>query len=314
MNTETEKNLSYSIIFDVPESGVEVNTFAEGMRDCLLALEEINNAIVGGIDTSIQVVSYIERLSAGSVDFELKDQIKNSKNERAEKAIEATVAGVASVYGDSSGMILLSLKAAKDAIFKINEKRISNKQKRDEIKSEITTILKNSNLNNDLKGYYLDEKRLNSAIGHFAKGVKKTGDNVFYKSTTESEKFHINSSLADTMEDQDKNDQEEEEKILQSTNAIEDIYTLLTPTSKEDCKWEFDDNGSKIKCTMDDKEFFNKYLSKTEKLGGNENLKLKMKVETFLQGNKVKKEYTILKVIGTIPDRNLFNYQDDKTS
>ena len=58
------------------------------------------------------------------------------------------------------------------------------------------------------------------------------------------------------------------------------------------------------------KEFFNKYLSKTEKLGGNENLKLRMKVETFLQGNKVKKEYTILKVIEIIPDRNLFNYQD----
>lgn len=102
----------------------------------------------------------------------------------------------------------------------------------------------------------------------------------------------------------------EEEKILQSTNTIEDIYTLLTPTSKEDCKWEFDDNGSKIKCTMEDKEFFNKYLNKQEKLGGNENLKIKMKVETFLQGNKVKKEYTILKVIEKIPDRNLFNYQD----
>ena len=86
MNTETEKNLSYSIIFDVPESGVEVNTFAEGMRDCLLALEEINNAIVGGIDTSIQVVSYIERLSAGSVQFDVKDDIK-TKDKKAEKAI-----------------------------------------------------------------------------------------------------------------------------------------------------------------------------------------------------------------------------------
>ena len=107
----------------------------------------------------------------------------------------------------------------------------------------------------------------------------------------------------------------EEEKLLQSTNTIEDIYTLLTPTSKEDCKWEFDDSGSKIKCTMEDKEFFNKYLNKQEKLGGNENLKIKMKVETFLQGNKVKKEYTILKVIDKIPDRNLFNYQDpNKTS
>jgi len=310
MDKETEKNLSYSIIFDVPESGVEVNTFAEGMRDCLLALEEINNAIVGGIDTSIQVVSYIERLSAGSVQFDLKDDIK-AKDGKADKAIEATFAGITSVYGDPTGMILITLKAAKDAIFKINDKRTNNKQKKEEIKSEITTILQSSNLNNDLKGYYLDDKRLNKAISHFAKGVKKTGDNVFYKSTNESEKLRINSSLADSIEGQDKKDEEaEEEKILQRTNTIEDIYTLLTPTSKEDCKWEFDDNGSKMKCAMEDTEFFNKYLNKQETLGGNENLKIKMKVETFLQGNKVKKEYTILKVIERIPDRNLFNYQD----
>jgi hypothetical protein len=219
MDKETEKNLSYSIIFDVPESGVEVNTFAEGMRDCLLALEEINNAIVGGIDTSIQVVSYIERLSAGSVQFDLKDDIK-AKDGKADKAIEATFAGITSVYGDPTGMILITLKAAKDAIFKINDKRTNNKQKKEEIKSEITTILQSSNLNNDLKGCYLDDKRLNKAISHFAKGVKKTGDNVFYKSTNESEKLRINSSLADSIEGQDKKDEEaEEEKILQITNT-----------------------------------------------------------------------------------------------
>ena len=35
-----------------------------------------------------------------------------------------------------------------------------------------------------------------------------------------------------------------------------------------------------------------------------------MKIETFLQGNKIKKEYTVLRVIDKIPDINLFNYQD----
>lgn len=42
---QEDKNLNYSIIFDVPEGGVEVNSFVDGMKDCLLALEEINNAI-----------------------------------------------------------------------------------------------------------------------------------------------------------------------------------------------------------------------------------------------------------------------------
>jgi len=67
------------------------------------------------------------------------------------KLIEVSVVGIAALCGDYTGTVLLTVKAAKDAIFKINEKRISNKQKRDEIKSEITTILRSSNLNNDLK-------------------------------------------------------------------------------------------------------------------------------------------------------------------
>lgn len=308
MTKEKEKNLNYSIIFDVPEGGVEVNTFVEGMQDCLLALEEINNAIVGGIDTSIQVVSYIERLSAGSVDFELKDQIKNSKNDRAEKAIEATVAGVASVYGDSSGMILLSLKAAKDAIFKINEKRISNKQKRDEIKSEITTILKSSNLNNDLKGYYLDEKRLNSAIGHFAKGVKKTGDNVFYKGSIEVEKQRINSSLADYSEDQKEIAEQEEEGKIIGENTADKILILLTPTSKEGCMWEFEDEN-KIKCTIEDEQFFKDYVAGKIALHGREIMKVKLKtVQKLLEGKKIKNEYFALELEKTDDPAPQFNF------
>jgi hypothetical protein len=35
-----------------------------------------------------------------------------------------------------------------------------------------------------------------------------------------------------------------------------------------------------------------------------------MKIETFLEGDKIKKEYTILDVIEKIPDRNLLNWQD----
>lgn len=312
---QEDKNLNYNIIFDVPEGGVEVSSFVDGMKDCLFALEEINNAIVGGIDTSIEVVCYIERLSAGSVDFELKDQIKNTKDQKAEKTIEATLAGVASIYGDHTGMILVSLKAAKDAIFKINEKRISNKQKREEIKNEITTILKNSNLNNDLKSYYLDEKRLDKAISHFANGVKKTGDNVFYKGTGE-EKRHINSSLADLADSKSENsallELEPEEKELQNTNEIIDIYTLLTPTSKDDCKWELGEDDYKIKCKMDDKKFFSKYTLNQIKLGGNEKLKIRMKIESFLEkrSGKIKKEYTILEVMEIFEQKNLFNFHD----
>ena len=294
---ETEKNLNYSIVFDVPEGGVEVTSFVEGMQDCLLALEEINNAIVGGIDTSIQVVSYIERLSAGSVDFELKDQLKNSKEDKADKAIEATYAGVASIYGDYSGVILLTLKTAKDTIFKINAKRISNKQKRQEIKNDITTILKNSNLNNDLVGYYLDEKRLNNAISHFAKGVKKTGDNVFYKESSEAEKSHVSSSLADFSEiGTDLIQEEEEEGEAIAENTTDKILILLTPTAKENCMWEFEDE-SKIKCTIEDQQFFNDYKNGKIVLHGREIMKVKLRtVQKLLKSKKIKNEYFALEL------------------
>ena len=307
MIKDKEKNLNYSLIFDVPEGGVEVNTFAAGMQDCLLALEEINNAIVGGIDTSIQVVSYIERLSAGSVEFELKDHIK-AKNEKADKAIEASVAGVAALYGDYTGTILLTVKAAKDAIFKINEKRISNKQKRDEIKTEITTILKSSNLNNDLKGYYLDEKRLNSAIGHFAKGIQKTGNNVFYKGSIDAEKQRINSSLADYSEDEKEiSDQEEEGKII-GGNTADKIMILLTPTSKEGCMWEFEDEN-KIKCTIEDDQFFNDYVAGKIALHGREIMKVKLKtVQKLLEGKKIKNEYFALELEKTDDPAPQFNF------
>lgn len=308
MTKEKEKNLNYSIIFDVPEGGVEVNTFVEGMQDCLLALEEINNAIVGGIDTSIQVISYIERLSAGSVDFELKDQIKSAKNDKAEKAIEATVAGISGICGDPSAVILISLKAAKDAIFKINEKRISNKDKKEEIKSEITTILKNSNLNNDLKGYYLDEKRLNNAIGHFAKGVKKTGDNVFYKGSPEAEKQRVNSSLSEPSDDEFEIAKSEDEGTILGENTTDKTLILLTATSKEGCMWEFEDEN-KFKCTIEDEEFFKNYAAGKIALHGREIMKVKLKtVQKLLEGKKIKNEYFALKLEITDNPAPQFNF------
>ena len=61
---------------------------------------------------------------------------------------------------------------------------------------------------------------------------------------------------------------------------------------------------------MEDKDFFNKYTQNIIKLGGNEKLKIKMKIETFLEKNsrKIKRQYTILEVIEIFEEKNLFNY------
>ena len=75
-----KQDLTYSIIFDIPKKEqISVDEFAKGMQECLSALEEINNVVAGGIDTSIKVVSYIESLEAGSIEFKLKDEVKKTK-------------------------------------------------------------------------------------------------------------------------------------------------------------------------------------------------------------------------------------------
>lgn len=121
-------DLVYSLIFDIPQEGqIEVNKFVEGMKDCLSALEEINYAIVGSIDSSIQVVSYIEALEAGSIKYDLKDDIKSKKADEVIELVGATTIGVTTV--DWSGLILITLKEAKNKLFEINNQRLENKEK-----------------------------------------------------------------------------------------------------------------------------------------------------------------------------------------
>jgi hypothetical protein len=305
-----KQDLTYSIIFDIPKKEqISVDEFAKGMQECLSALEEINNVVAGGIDTSIKVVSYIESLEAGSIEFKLKDEVKKTKK-NDEEAVELLAASSLTIAtGDLSSFIPIILKKVRDVFITIQNKSTENKEKLKEIEEAITKELNNSGINNELKGYYLDRSRLTKAIQHFSKGVKKTGDNVFYKPSQTEKKIKINSSMANEEEFLPEV-MEDEEKDLQNTRESIDIYQLLTPTSKKDCFWEFEENDGKIKCKMEDKDFFNKYTQNIIKLGGNEKLKIKMKIETFLEKNsrKIKRQYTILEVIEIFEEKNLFNY------
>jgi hypothetical protein len=308
--TQKKQDLTYSIIFDIPKKEqISVDEFVKGMQECLSALEEINNVIAGGIDTSIKVISYIESLEAGSIEFKLKDEVKSKKNDDAIEALSASLVTVAT--GDLTSFIPIVLKKSRDAIIKIQGKSIENKEKKKLIEEAITKELNDSGINNELKGYYLDKTRLSKAIKHFSKGVQKTGDNVFYKPSKTERKIKINSSMANE-EEALMPIIEDEEKDLKNTSEITDIYQLLTPTSKKDYLWEFEENEGKIRCKMEDKEFFNKYILNQIKLGGNEKLKIKMKIETFLEkkSKKIKKEYTILEVIEVFEEKNLFNYNN----
>jgi hypothetical protein len=282
------------------------------MNSFLEQVNEFNHSIVNGIDDTYTVVSYVEDFESGSVKWWLRDKLNKADDKAIDKFVDSPVktiiAGILK-FSKTKSIELLSSNNFKQISFEERKMKIINP-----IIQEIESKQEELNRNVLSPKISIDETRLLKSLSNMSKISRELEENVSFindynnqdKQTIISKDFNY----SDVIDVDNIEEVVEEEKILQSTNIIEDIYTLLTPTSKEDCKWEFDDSGSKIKCAMEDKEFFNKYLNKQEKLGGNENLKIKMKVETFLQGNKVKKEYTILKVVEKIPDKNLFNYQD----
>lgn len=103
-----EQNLTYSIIFDIPKDPISVDEFAKGMQETLSSLEEINNAIACGINTSIKVVSYIENIEAGSIKFKLKDAAKLGKDKEAIEILSTSLITVA--IGDLSSLAPSLLK------------------------------------------------------------------------------------------------------------------------------------------------------------------------------------------------------------
>ncbi len=101
---------------------------------------------------------------------------------------------------------------------------------------------------------------------------------------------------------------ETEKEEQMSSSEIEDILILLTPTSKNDCMWEFEEGENKKKYNMLDKEFFAKYKAKEIKLGGREKMHLKIRIDNYNKGKgSMRKEYSILKVIEIIEEKDLFN-------
>jgi hypothetical protein len=205
------------------------------MKECLMALEEINHAIVGSIDNTIQVISYIEALEAGSCTCKLIDRVVN-------QAIEIAVAGTAAACGDYSAAVGLLLKNSKDAIVSINNKRIENKEKEKEICNAIKAELNNSGINNELIGYRLDEKKLIKAVKHFARGVKKTDGNVFWQKDDNAKKLQIDSAIGNDIYDDTENDTDEIEEIFPSQTISAHIKVYKACFEKTD-KWQFILNG-----------------------------------------------------------------------
>ena len=72
--------------------------------------------------------------------------------------------------------------------------------------------------------------------------------------------------------------------------------------------WEFEDEN-KIKCTIEDDQFFNDYVAGKIALHGREIMKVKLKtVQKLLEGKKIKNEYFALELEKTDDPPPKFNF------
>jgi hypothetical protein len=311
-----DKQNWYCIKFDVPkDKNITALEFSQKMNAFLEQINEFNHSIVNGIDETYTVASYVEDFESGSVKWWLLDKLNKVDDKAIDKFVDSPIKTTI------AGILKISKKKAIQYLGSDDFKQIPLEERKMKIINPIVEEIesKKDDLNRNVLSpqINIDEERLLKSLSNMSEISKELEENISFIDDYSNQDEQITISKDFSYDDIASNpniEEKEEEKLLQSTNEIEDIYTLLTPTSKEDCKWELDDNGSKIKCVIEDTDFFNKYRSNQEKLGGNEKLKIKMKIETFLEGDKIKKEYTILKVLEKIPDRNLFNWQDDKKS
>ena len=311
----------YCIKFDVPkDKNITALEFSQKMNAFLEQIDEFNHSIITGIDDTYTVASYVEDFESGSVKWWLLDKLNKIDDRAIDKFVETPIKTTI------AGILKKSKRKAIEYLGNDDFKKIPIEEKKMKIITPIIEEIesKQKDLGNNilLPQININEEKLLKSLSNMSEISKELEENISFiddynfqdKQITIPKDFAYD-DVATNVETEQENIVEEEAKdnrLLQNINEIQDIYTLLTPTSKEDCKWELEDNGSKIKCTMEDAEFFNKYCSNQEKLGGNEKLKIKMRIETFLEADKIKKEYSILKIIEKIPDKNLFNWQEGK--
>jgi len=294
-----DKNNWYCIKFDVPkDKNITALEFSKKMNLFLEQINEFNHSIVNGIDDTYTVASYVEDFESGSIKWWILDKLNKVDDQAIDKFVDSPVKTTI------AGILKVSKKKAIECLNDNNFKKIPFEERKmkiinpiiQEIESKKEELNRNA-LSPEIK---VDEVRLLQSLSNMSRISKDLEEQVSFIDNYDNQEEQIIIPNDFDYERESHNievEQLEEEKVLQGVNEIEDIYILLSPTSKKDCMWELEDNGSKIKCQIEDKEFFNKYSSNQVKLGGNEKLKIKMKIETFLEGDKVKKEYTIIKII-----------------
>jgi len=312
MSKIQDKKDWYCIKFDVPKNkNMTALEFSRKMNDFLEQINEFNHSIVGGIDDTYTVASYIEDFEAGSVKWWLLDKL----NKIDDKAIDKFVASP--IKTTIAGILKISKKEAIEYLSKDSGSESPHEREMKIINPIIKEIeSKESQLGRNVLSprINIDKNRLLKSLSTMARISKELDENVFFiddynnqaKQIAISKNFEYSENLAA------KSLEEEEGKVV-AENIVDKILILLTPTAKENCMWEFEDE-SKIKCAIEDEQFFNDYKDGKIALHGREIMKVKLKtVQKLLEGNKIKNEYFALKLeITDNPAPTFFDKLHDK--
>ena len=274
------QDTKYCIKFDIPKN-ISVIAFITKMNAFLNEIQNFNRSIVDGIDETYMVESYIEDIEKGSIKWWLRDILYRLDDKAIDKFVDKPI------------------KTAVASILKLTKiKAIESLGKGDShaITQNVKNIIKNSKeLENNKEKLLLEDKlnqdKMLTSLSKMSKISKELNGGVFIGGESE-DYLQIKENF--TYIENNNN-----EEILEE-NTIIDIYDLLTPTNKENCKWELGDGENKIKCHMNDISFFENYKKNTIRLGGHEKLKLRIKKVTIKKNCNFKKEYFIEEVIEII--------------
>ncbi len=249
---------------------------------------EINANKEGSFDSSLSVIVEYSILT-GLFVIQYKEEISIARN------IVGCIKDVFDIKKHLKG------KKVKEIIKKTNgECDIVNENNEILTKSQKNTQI--GTQNNEVNKSITNITNIAIACGRSGYKIKTDKDG-----TTEIKLEEFNYMKTDKLEEIESEDNKDEKLI--SENTTEEIWIVITQTSKKDLLWTFSD-GEKpnIPCKINDDDFFNKYLTKEIILSANQKMKMKINIKTFAKkDNKLRKEYSMIEFIDLINDIDLFN-------
>lgn len=294
-----EQDLSYIIKFDIPkDKAIKTSDFVEGMKEVLSSLEEFNSAIVKSVDKEIELVSYIEELSAGSIKYKLRDVIKNISEEDVDKFVDKPIkTTIAAVVKKCRKIALEKLDETKDLALEERKMKIVNP-----IRAEIEA----SDNQNLIKGMAIDEEKLLFSLSKMSAASHKLQGNCSFIPSESEKEIKIDDSFDIRFIPTLAKEDEEIEEPPQYINGHITIYSPVFDATKT--KWKFEYNKSIETIDISKVDIAN-FILKRGKVVVGDCFKVKLEVVEKKIKNGYKNDYSVVEVLGFIEGNEQKEFQ-----